>query len=138
MRVRVVSILVAFCAPMSGCFFQPDAQEDPASRQPVAVISCTETAPVTAGGQPIFCVEQWGQTRAQADANNASCVAEQSDGGVFTATQGPCPLDGAVGGCLEARDGVTPFVQWWYSDNGTATPDSVQKQCDGNPFVVPP
>jgi hypothetical protein len=100
-------------------------------------ISCLEA--VSPGStQLAFCVENWGLTVAAAHAQAAACVADQSDAGVaglFSPADGPCPLDSAVGGCIEARTSPVVVVKWWYAGSDA---NQIAIDCHGNPEVAPP
>jgi hypothetical protein len=131
MRKAVAAAYVGLLATACG-----SAQENP-DLQVSGPISCSE-ATGTGSSQLAFCVEQWGLTVAAARTQKAACDAELTDTGatgLFAAADGPCPLDNALGGCVEARAAPVVVIKWWYSD-GSVSPSTID--CHGNPTVSPP
>jgi hypothetical protein len=99
-------------------------------------ISCRESN-TPGSSQLAFCDEQWGLTNAAARTQKTTCDAETDDAGttgLFQADDGPCPLEGAIGGCVEARAAAVVVIKWWYGD---ASGGSAPIDCHGNPMVSP-
>ena len=130
-RKPIAAVFVGLLA--AACGSDPQSPEIQVS----GPISCREA---TGAGLShlAFCVEQWGLTIAAARTQRARCETELTDAGAtgfFTDAEGPCPLDGAFGGCVEARAAPVIVIKWWYRDD-LSSPSTID--CHGNPSISPP